>query len=162
MATLKSDLVASHPEASHWSRARVVLAFMRDPSLRAVLTFRLASRSRGRTVLLWRIWTISRYRSEIFKCELGPGLSLPYPFGIVIADGVTVGQGVVLYNCVTLGTARAPAPGEMLPVPKLGDRVTIGPGTVVAGPVTVGAGATIGAHAVISRNVPAMAIVEGG
>lgn len=151
---MHADLVARYPEAVGWSRLGKGLRFLRDPSLRAVMMFRLISRAPGRLVLLGRIWMIARYRCEVFKCEIGPGLRLPYPLGIVIAHGVKLGSGVTLHNCVTLGTARAPGPGQMLPVPEIGDRVTVGPGSVVAGPVAVGAGATIGACAVVARDVP--------
>lgn len=156
---MKADLVAMRPEAACWSPLRRVVCCLCDRSLRAVLMFRVASGAPGRLVLLWRIWMISRYRSEVFKCEIGPGLRLPYPFGIVIAQGVRLGSGVTLHNCVTLGTARAPGPGQMLPVPDIGDRVTIGPGSVVAGRITIGAGATIGAQTVVVRDVPSGATV---
>lgn len=151
---LLADLVARRPAARQWSGGRRLLVILTDPSLRAVVTFRLAASSPGRLVLLWRLWTIARYRSEIFRCTIGPGLRLPHPYGIVIAEGVTIGSNATLHDHVTLGTARAPAPGEMLPVPRIGDRVTIGSGTVVAGQISVGPDVTIDAGSVISRDLP--------
>jgi serine acetyltransferase len=46
-------------------------------------------------------------------------------------------------------------------IPTLGDRVWIGTGSVLFGPVTVGDGATVGPLTVVGRNVPPRALVMG-
>ena len=92
------------------------------------------------------------------ECQIGPGLHLPHPFGIVLGTGVRIGANVMLYHNVTLGVSRAPKVGDddsIYLVPSLGDDVVVHPNSVIAGGVTIGDGATIGANTFVDRDVPA-------
>jgi len=159
---LLSDLRARHPNARRWKRLRVVVTFLRDPAMRAVLVFRIVSTSPGRGVLWWRTPLIWLWRSEIYRCEVGESLQIDGLHGTIIAHGVVMGVGVHLQRGVSIGTARAPEPGTMLRCPVLGDRVTVESGAVIGGPITVGDGARIGRGSVISRDVPPGAHVLPG
>jgi len=75
---------------------------------------------------------------------------------LVIHPGTRIGEGVTLRHCVTLGNRRAG--GE---APTIGDDVEIGANALVLGPISVGNGAVIGAGAVVTKDVPARAIVVG-
>lgn len=80
------------------------------------------------------------------------------PIGVFIAPGAVIGQGVTIYQQVTIGkndTETSPRFGS----PTIGDGVYLGAGAKVIGAVTVGAGARIGAGAVVVRDVPAGATV---
>ena len=156
---LRTDLLARYPDAARWGPLRVAAAFLVDPSLRAVLTIRLALRSGDRMLFICRAWTVARLRSEVFRCEIGPGLQLPHPFGVVIAPGTFLGRNVTLHHSVTLGYARAPRPQERLPTPSVEDGVEIHPGSVVVGDITIGPGACIGPGSVVSRDVAPGAVV---
>jgi len=46
-------------------------------------------------------------------------------------------------------------------VPTLADRVYVGPGAVIFGPVQIGEDAAIGANAVVTKSVTARAVVAG-
>jgi serine O-acetyltransferase len=46
-------------------------------------------------------------------------------------------------------------------VPTLADRVYVGPGAVIFGPVEIGQDAAIGANAVVTKSVPPRAVVAG-
>ncbi len=50
-------------------------------------------------------------------------------------------------------------PSDLLP--KIGDNVKVGCGAIVIGGITIGDGAIIGAGAVVTKDVPANAIVAG-
>ena len=63
-----------------------------------------------------------------------------------------VGDDVMLYHGVTLG-GRSLNRGKRHPT--LGDRVTVGAGAKVLGPVWVGDDVQIGANAVVVKDVPA-------
>lgn len=76
--------------------------------------------------------------------------------GQVVIDGlVEVGEGTVIGPFVTIGL-RGSVEG-----PTIERNVRIGTGAKVIGPVRVGAGAQIGANAVVVNDVPAGATVVG-
>jgi serine O-acetyltransferase len=83
-----------------------------------------------------------------------PGVYLPH--GQVVVDGIVeVGTEVALLPFVTIGL-RAGVQGPMI-----GTGATIGTGAKVLGPVHVGAGARVGANAVVVSDVPDNTIVVG-
>jgi len=90
--------------------------------------------------------------------RIGPGLFIDHATGVVIGETAEVGADVTLYHGVTLG-------GTSLAVgkrhPNLGDRVVVGAGAKVLGPITVGEGSRIGANAVVVKPVPPDSVVVG-
>jgi serine O-acetyltransferase len=86
---------------------------------------------------------------------LGEGVYVPH--GYVVIDGpVTIGRRCVLCPWVTIGlTFRA------FEAPRLGDRVFVGTGAKILGPITVGDGAIIGAGAVVLEDVAPNTTVAG-
>jgi serine O-acetyltransferase len=92
--------------------------------------------------------------------EIGPGLLMHHPHGIVIGYGVVIGTDCTLLQNVTLGERFADGrPPHDYPV--VGDGVTIGAGACVLGAVKVGDGALIGANSVVLCDVPAGAVAVG-
>jgi len=89
---------------------------------------------------------------------IGPGLFIDHAVGVVIGETTEIGADVTLYQGVTLG-GTALETGKRHPT--VGDRVTIGAGAKVLGPVTVGSGSRIGANAVVVRDVPPDSVVVG-
>ena len=85
--------------------------------------------------------------------EVGPGLFLPHPQGIIINGMARIGAGVAIFHQVTLGEWRGRAP-------TIGDGVAIFGGAKVFGDVTVGSGSQIGANAVVARDVPGNSTVS--
>jgi serine O-acetyltransferase len=91
-------------------------------------------------------------------CEIGEGLYIGHYGSIFLPAGGRLGQNCNLAQNVTIG----PAPGsDSRGVPTIGNRVFIGAHSVIVGPVTVGDDAMICAGAVVSRPVPARAVVMG-
>jgi serine O-acetyltransferase len=84
--------------------------------------------------------------------RIGPGLRIAHGTGIVVGNAVEIGAGCLLMHGVTLGAPTLSRIGDM---PKLGDRVTVGAQASVIGAVRIGDGAFIGAHALVTRDVPA-------
>jgi serine O-acetyltransferase len=77
--------------------------------------------------------------------------------GQVVLDGIVeIGAGVVIAPFVTVGLRAGNFTG-----PVIEDGVHIGTGAKVLGPVRVGAGAQIGANAVVIEDVPPGATVVG-
>ena len=89
---------------------------------------------------------------------LGAGLFIDHATGVVIGETAKVGDDVTLYQGVTLGgTGRDTGKRH----PTVGDRVTIGAGAKVLGPITVGEDSRIGANAVVIKPVPPGSVVVG-
>jgi serine O-acetyltransferase len=93
---------------------------------------------------------------------LGSPVLMPVPYGIVIERGVVIGRRVTVMHQVTLGRKEGVSgPGDGSGVPVIEDNVFIGAGAKVLGRVRVGRGATIGANAVVTRDVPSHCTVVG-
>ena len=96
---------------------------------------------RGLQMILWGI--------ELGRdIQLGAGVYFVHSVGTVVGGTSKVGKGTRLYGCNTIGTVSDNG------CPVIGDRVSIGAGARVLGPVTVGAQAKIGANAVVMTDVP--------
>ena len=105
------------------------------------------------------LWT--RLLAFSAGCEFGvslpPTTFLPHPQGIVVGSRVQLGKNVVIGHQVTLG-------GRDLNIdhmPVIEDGVYLGAGCKVLGKVVVGRGAIVGANAVVTKDVPAGAVVVG-
>jgi serine O-acetyltransferase len=85
------------------------------------------------------------------QAVVGPGLRLFHGGrGVAIHKSVTIGRDVTIYQNVAIGTWN-----RENEVPKIGDGVTIGVGAAILGPVSVGDGARVAAHALVRDDVPA-------
>ena len=88
---------------------------------------------------------------EIHPCAvIGRRLFIDHATGVVIGETATIGHDVTLYQGVTLGGKHLHK-GKRHPT--IQDGVVIGAGAQVLGPLTVGAGARIGANAVVITDV---------
>ncbi|NAZ84445.1 hypothetical protein GTR02_21830, partial [Kineococcus sp. R8] len=85
------------------------------------------------------------------SASIGPGFYIGH-FGGVIIGQVQLGANCTVSQGVTIG--RSGRRGET-GAPVLGDRVWVGPGAVLAGSITVGDDAVVGANAVVTAPVPA-------
>jgi serine O-acetyltransferase len=135
------------------SALEVLLAY---PGLHAVMVYRVAN-------LLWRngfglfARLVSNFGRWVTGIEIHPGakigarLFIDHGSGVVIGATAEIGDDVTLYQGVTLGGTSL---HEGKRHPTLEDGVIIGAGARVLGPFTVGAGARIGANAVVLSEVP--------
>lgn len=154
------------PLVDHWKAKgeRAALIFLGMPLL-PVLLFRLRAHLLRHRVPIFpylcdllstAVWRVSFGRFV----EAGPGLVIPH--GQVVIDGaVKVGRDCVISPWVTIGLIGSRRLGLSPHGPTIGDRVFIGTGAKVLGPITVGDGARIGANAVVINDVPAGATVVG-
>lgn len=119
---------------------------------------------RGELYFLARLVNhIGRFLTAI---DIHPGAVIGRDFFIdhgfvVIGESAVIGDGVTLYQHVTLGGTN-PAngvPGKRHPT--IGDGVIIGSGAQVLGPIAVGPRARIGANAVVTKDVPEGATMVG-
>ncbi len=97
------------------------------------------------------------------EAEVGRGVILShYGLGVVLHPNVKIGDRVRIYHRVTI--AAEAVIGTAVGV-TIGDDVMIGTGAVVVArvgrPLTIGCGASIGANAVVTRDVAAGVTVAG-
>jgi len=149
------------PQGGHlrW-RAEVWAKVLLYPRVRAVVYYRwsqaLARRGLMPLAAALQSRAIRGSGAELAPhADLGPGLCLVHSVGIVVGPEVVAGRNLHLYHGVTLGDGSAP--GQ----PQLGDDVTIGAGACVLGGVTIGSRVVVGAHSVVTRDMPDDSVVVG-
>lgn len=86
------------------------------------------------------------------RATIGLGLKMPHPTGIVIGSGVIIGENVTIFQQVTLGGARL-GDAHNDNYPTVGDGSVIFAGAKLLGAIHVGRNSTIGANAVVTRDV---------
>lgn len=142
------------------SRVEMALA---SPGLHAIWTHRVAHRlwTSGHTLPARLLSQAARAATGV---EIHPGARIGRRFfidhgmGVVIGETAEVGDDVMLYHGVTLG-GRSMEPVKRHPT--LGDGVTVGAGAKVLGNIVLGHGAQVGANAVVTKDVPSMAVATG-
>src|SRR6266700_7079512 len=98
-------------------------------------------------VLRHRFWSVGTGADIPLNCQIGGGLLIPHPNGIVIHPDAKVGVNCLMFQQVTIGIRDANGS------PEIGGHVDIGAGAKLLGAIKIGAHARIGANAVITRDV---------
>lgn len=130
----------------------------------SVVLFRLAQRAGALHPLLGHLVKQVNHvltgADLAWQAQVGPGLRLYHPTGVVLGPHVRIGAQCRIQQGVTLGGSGGDvrAPDES---PALGDRVRVGAGAKVLGALTIGDDVRIGANAVVVRSVPAGATAVG-
>jgi serine O-acetyltransferase len=163
VSTIREDLdaVLRNDPATH-SRLEALLA---HSPLLAILIHRVAHRlfQRNHLRLLARMLaTFARWATGV---EIHPGAHVGRRFfidhgtGVVIGETAEIGDDCVLFHNVTLGGTGK---HEGKRHPTLGDRVFVGTGAILLGPIRVGDDVRIGANAFVHmRDVPPNTTVVG-
>jgi serine O-acetyltransferase len=102
-----------------------------------------------------RFWSVVTAAEIPLDCEIGGGLLIPHPNGIVIHPEATIGVNCLIFQQVTVGNRDVPG------LPEIAGHVDIGAGAKILGPVKIGAHARIGANAVVTKSVEPGAVVVG-
>ena len=90
--------------------------------------------------------------------NIGDNLVLAHPHGIIVNQEAKIGNNVKLYQNVTIGVVDT---GKRKGAPQICDGVTVYPGAVIVGGITVGESATIAPNSFVNFNVPPHALVIG-
>ena len=94
-------------------------------------------------VIRHRFWSVVTGADIPLTCQIGGGLLIPHPNGIVIHPASKIGINCLIFQQVTLAGAV-----------ETGLHVDIGAGAKIIGPVTLGDHVQIGANAVVNKNIP--------
>jgi len=92
------------------------------------------------------------------ECEIGKGLYIGHFGPIILNSQAKLGENCNLSHTVTIGIVQT---GDRMGVPVIGDRVYIGPHSVIIGGITVGDDAVIGAGSVVIHDIPEKGVVAG-
>lgn len=160
LSAMRGDIEAdlAGVETRGWARRLLIVARIAfSHRLQAVMLLRVSQVLGPRwplaaTAVKWLNQTLNGC-DIAWQATIGPGLRLDHPSGVVVGPDVQVGERCSLMQGVTLGDNGG--------APQLGDRVAVAPGAVVIGPIAVGDDALIGANAVVTKPVPADAVVFG-
>lgn len=159
------SVIARDPAAR--SRLEVLLTY---PGVHVLFFHRIAHWLYAR-----RSWLLARVVSQLGRwltgIEIHPGatigrrLFIDHGMCVVVGETAEIGDDVTLYHGVTLGGV-APSLNSAAQVdhkrhPTIGNGAIVGSGVQVLGPITVGAGARVGANAVVVQDVPAGVVVVG-
>lgn len=82
--------------------------------------------------------------------KLGKRLVIDHGFGVVIGETAEVGDDCIIFHGVTLGGLKF---DPVKRHPTVGNRVLIGTGAKILGPLTIGDDARIGANSVVVKDV---------
>ena len=88
--------------------------------------------------------------------QIGAGFYIGHSGGIVISGLARIGENVNISHQVTIGLAGK---GDKRGVPTIGDNVYIAPGAKIFGKITIGNNVSIGANAVVHKDIPDNSIV---
>ncbi|HEY8590356.1 MAG TPA: serine O-acetyltransferase EpsC [Naasia sp.] len=137
--------------------------FLTYPGVHAVWAHRVASR-------LWRAGLrlpariVSQAARALTGVEIHPGarigrrLFIDHGMGVVIGETAEVGDDVLMYHGVTLGGTSLK---HVKRHPTIGDRVALGAGSKILGPVVIGSDSVVGAGAVVLADAPPHSLLVG-
>lgn len=111
---------------------------------------------------------IARFFCEVSRfitgIEIHPGarigrrLVIDHGMGVVIGETSEVGDDCIIFHGVTLGGVKF---DPVKRHPTVGNRVLIGAGAKILGPVMIGDDAKVGANAVLTKDLPAGQVFVG-
>lgn len=162
LSTLREDLdnARSHDPAARGDLENALVY----SGLHAIWSYRLAHRLWARPPLRGLARVLSQATRFLTGIEIHPGATIGRRFfidhgmGVVIGETTEIGDDVMLYHGVTLG-GRSLEHGKRHPT--IGNRVTVGAGAKVLGPLIIGDDSAIGANAVVTHDVPADSLATG-
>lgn len=115
-----------------------------------------------------KLFFIARLMAEIGRfvtgIEIHPGatigrrLVIDHGMGVVIGETAIVGDDCIIFHGVTLGGVKF---DPVKRHPTVGNKVLIGTGAKILGPITLGEGCRIGANAVVFKDVAPGTVIVG-
>ena len=148
------DWTREHKSWLAWDPSRSLLASIRSYQLNSGSRNPLDFFRRKIAVIRHRVWTVVTGADVPLNCQIGGGLLMPHPNGIVIHPDARIGPNCLIFQQVTIGRKNGG-------VPNLGGHVDVGAGAKILGAISIGSHATIGANSVVVCDVPLGATAVG-
>ncbi len=159
--TLREDIKTAlerDPAARNWLEVSLLY-----PGMHAIWIHRIAH-------FLWKrqarflARTVSFFARAITGIEIHPGAKIGKRFfidhgaGVVIGETAEIGNDVTIYQGVVLGGVSLKREKRH---PTLRNKVVVGAGAIILGPVEIGEGSKIGAGSVVVTNIPPFTTAVG-
>jgi len=137
-----------------------------DPGRKLLLTIRqyqfwnkkpgmISNIIRKVVVIRHRFWSVVTGCDIPLNCNIGGGLLITHPNGIVIHPKAEIGVNCLIFQQVTIGSRG----GERLPI--IEGHVDIGAGAKILGEVHIGRHSKVGANSVVIQDVPRDSVAVG-
>ena len=162
-STVRADLErAADPATLRWS---VIVRLMLNAGFRAVLLYRVQAVAQRHNwipaVVLVRTVNVMLHGADFVEgCQIGPGLLIRHPVGIVVGAGVKIGKCCTVLQGVTFGETLGAQTGAG-GYPTVGDHVTVCANAVVIGSITIGSNVLVGANSLVRSDVRSDCTVGG-
>jgi serine O-acetyltransferase len=162
LSTLREDLqnARRHDPAARGDIENAIVY----SGLHAIWSYRLAHRLWAKPAGRGPARVLSQFTRFLTGIEIHPGATIGRRFfidhgmGVVIGETTEIGDDVMLYHGVTLGGRTLQ---QVKRHPTLGNRVTVGAGAKILGPLLIGDDSAVGANSVVTHDVPADSIATG-
>ncbi|MGI9209894.1 MAG: serine O-acetyltransferase EpsC, partial [Rhodococcus sp. (in: high G+C Gram-positive bacteria)] len=152
LRTVREDLQAARgQDPAARSNAENAIVYS---GLHAIWSHRIAHKMWAVPALRGPARVLAQFTRFLTGIEIHPGATIGRRFfidhgmGVVIGETAEIGDDVMLYHGVTLG-GRAHVKRKRHPT--LGNRVTVGAGAKILGPVVIGDDSAVGANAVVTH-----------
>lgn len=142
------------------SKLEILLLY---PGIKAVLLHQVAH-----SLYSMELFFLARFVAELSRfltgieihpgAKLGERLVIDHGMGVVIGETAEVGNDCVIFHGVTLGGTKF---DPIKRHPTIGNKVLIGTGAKILGPIRIGDNVRIGANAVITKSIEKDQIVVG-
>lgn len=133
-----------------WDPSRKLLLSIRDYQKLKMKGDALSTLFMKLCVLRHRFWTVVTGAEIDLNCQIGGGLLMPHPNGIVIHPHAVIGANCLIFQQVTLA-------GKV----ELGYHVDVGAGAKILGPLKIGDNVRVGANSVVTKPVASNQTVVG-
>lgn len=144
---INEDIDWSEPDWSRekprkfWDPSRKLLRSIRDYQ-KLKKSSSLYSRLRSKLIVVrYRFWSMITGAEIDLSCQIGGGLLIPHPNGIVMHPDSVIGINCLIFQQVTLAGAV-----------EIGMHVDIGAGAKLLGPLKLGNHVKVGANAVVTAD----------
>lgn len=156
------DLVNSYKNYDPAAKSKIEILLL-YPGIKAVCFHRIAH-----CLYKLELFFLARFVAEFSRwltgieihpgAKLGERLVIDHGMGLVIGETAEVGNDCILFHGVTLGGTKFDTSKRH---PTLGNKVIIGAGAKVLGPVIIGDGTRVGANAVVTKSIEPGKVVVG-
>ncbi|MBK8815986.1 MAG: serine acetyltransferase [Methylococcaceae bacterium] len=102
-----------------------------------------------------RFWSVVTGADIPLNCQIGGGLRIPHPNGIVIHPAAIIGVNCLIHQQVTIGTKMNGG------YPVIKGHVDMGAGAKILGGITLHEHCLVGANAVVTKDVNSYEVVAG-
>lgn len=143
------DWSREHKDFFVWNPSRSLLSSIRSYQKLSKSDNPINSFLKKVIVTKYRFWSAITGADIPINTQIGGGLLIPHPNGIVIHAEAKIGINCLIFQQVTIGSKNDSPP------PTIGNHVDIGAGAKLIGEIYIGNNAKIGANAVVLINVPA-------